>query len=195
MRPAIDAACDVTNPLLGPEGASAVFGPQKGATPEIVRELDAALTRYADVVERFVGRNVRDVPGAGAAGGLGAGLLAFLDARLVSGAKLVLDAVGFERKLVGASLVITGEGRIDRQSAYGKLTQAVTLAARARGVPVVAVAGGLGEGHEAMRNIGVERIETLTASPAERDAAMRDPLPRIESAAERAVRAHAKANG
>ena len=195
VRPAIDAACDVTNPLLGPEGASAVFGPQKGATPEIVRELDAALTRYADVVERFVGRNVRDVPGAGAAGGLGAGLLAFLDARLISGAKLVLDAVGFERRLAGASLVITGEGRIDRQSLYGKLTQAVTLAARARGVPVVAVAGSLGEGHEAMRDIGVEHIEMLAASPAEREAAIRDPLPRIEAAAERAVRARAKANG
>src|SRR5213594_188713 len=195
VRPAIDAACDVTNPLLGPEGASAVFGPQKGATPEIVRELDAALTRFADVVERFVGRDVRNVPGAGAAGGLGAGLLAFLDARLISGAKLVLVAVGFERRLAGASLVITGEGRIDRQSLYGKLTQAVTLAARARGVPVVAVAGGLGEGHEAMRDIGVERIEMLVTSPAEREAAMRDPLPRIEAAAERAVRARAKANG
>src|SRR5439155_25829738 len=164
-------------------------------TPEIVRELDRALTRFADVDERFVGRDVRDVPGAGAAGGLGAGLLAFLDARLISGAKLVLDAVGFERRLAGASLVITGEGRIDRQSLYGKLTQAVTLAARARGVPVVAVAGGLGEGHEAMRDIGVERIEMLAASPAEREAAMRDPLPRIEAAAERAVRARAKANG
>src|SRR5439155_984666 len=83
----IDAACDVTNPLLGPEGASAVFGPQKGATPEIVRELDAALTRFADVVERFVGRDARNVPGAGAAGGLGAGLLAFLDARRISASK------------------------------------------------------------------------------------------------------------
>ena len=127
--------------------------------------------------------------------GLGAGLLAFLDARLISGAKLVLDAVGFERRLAGASLVITGEGRIDRQSLYGKLTQAVTLAARARGVPVVAVAGSLGEGHEAMRDIGVEHIEMLAASPAEREAAIRDPLPRIEAAAERAVRARAKANG
>src|SRR5438093_2290137 len=195
IRPAIEVACDVRNPLLGPEGASAIYGPQKGATPQMVVELDAALARYADVIEDFVGRNVRDVPGAGAAGGLGAGLLAFLDARLISGAKLVLDAVGFERRLAGASLVITGEGRIDRQSLYGKLTQAVTLAARARGVPVVAVAGGLGGGHEALRDIGVEHIEMLAASPAEREAAIRDPLPRIEAAAERAVRARAKANG
>ena len=185
VRPAIDVACDVRNPLLGPEGASAVFGPQKGATPEMVRELDAALARYADVVERLIGRNVRDVPGAGAAGGLGAGLLAFLDARLVSGAELVLGAVGFARTLAGASLVVTGEGRIDAQSAYGKLTQAVTVSARRQGIPVYAVAGMLGAGHERMREAGIARVETLAASDDEREAAMRDPLPRIEAAAER----------
>src|SRR5437868_6258960 len=122
VRPAVEVACDVTNPLLGPLGASAIYGPQKGATPDIVRELDDALARYADVLERFVGRPVRDVPGAGAAGGLGAGLLAFLDARLVSGAQLVLTAVDFASRLKGAALVITGEGRIDRQSGFGKLT-------------------------------------------------------------------------
>jgi glycerate kinase len=192
VRPSIDVACDVRNPLLGPEGASAVFGPQKGATPQIVRELDAALERYADVLERFVGRSVRDVPGAGAAGGLGAGLLAFLDARLVSGSKLVLDAVGFERHLDGAALVITGEGRIDGQSVYGKLTQAVTIAARRRGVPVVAVAGMVGDGADGMRDAGIEAIETLAATPAEQPAAMRDPLPRIQAAAARLVRARAQ---
>ncbi len=195
IRPAIDVASDVRNPLLGPEGASAVFGPQKGATPEVVAELDAALARYADVVERFVGRSVRDAPGAGAAGGLGAGLLAFLDARLVSGARLVLDAVGFERRLDRAALVITGEGRIDGQSVFGKLTHAVTVAARRRGVPVVAVAGSLGDGHEAMRDAGIERIETLAAQADDRDAAMHDPLPRIEAAAARAVAARARRSG
>ena len=195
IRPAIDVACDVTSPLLGPDGASAVFGPQKGATPEVVAELDSALARYADVVERFVGRSIRDVPGAGAAGGLGAGLLAFLDARLVSGARVVLDAVGFERRLDRAALVITGEGRIDAQSVFGKLTHAVTVAARKRGVPVVAVAGSLGEGHDAMRSAGIERIETLAATDADRDAAMRDPLPRIEAAAARAVMARARRSG
>lgn len=189
IRPSIDVACDVRNPLLGSEGATAIFGPQKGATPEAVRELDAALTKYADVVERFVGRRIRDVPGAGAAGGLGAGLLAFLDARLVSGAALVLDAVGFDRQLDGAVLVITGEGRIDGQSMYGKLTQAVTAAARRRGVPVVAVAGTLGKGHEAMRDAGIAAIETLASTSAERDIAMRDPLPLIERAAARLVQA------
>jgi glycerate kinase len=196
IRPAIDVACDVRNPLLGPEGATAVYGPQKGATPEIQRELEAALTRYADVVEAFVGRDVRSVPGAGAAGGLGAGLIAFLDARLVSGSALVLDAVGFDRRLVGADLVITGEGRIDGQSIYGKLTHAVTVAAKRRGVPVLAVAGMVGPGHETMRDAGIEAIETLAdASDADRDAAMRDPLPRIEDAAERLVRGRAPLRG
>jgi glycerate kinase len=194
IRPAIDVACDVRNPLLGPEGATAVYGPQKGATPEIQRELEAALGRYADVVEGFVGRDVRSVPGAGAAGGLGAGLIAFLDARLVSGAALVFDAVGFDKRLVGADLVVTGEGRIDGQSVYGKLTHAVTIAAKRRGVPVVAVAGIIGPGHEAMRGTGIEAIETIAAeSEADREAAMRDPLPRIEDAAERLIRARAAA--
>jgi glycerate kinase len=196
VRPAIDVACDVRNPLLGPEGATAVYGPQKGATPEIQRELEAALTRYADVVEAFVGRDVRNVPGAGAAGGLGAGLIAFLDARLVSGSALVLDAAGFDKRLVGADLVVTGEGRIDGQSIYGKLTHAVTTAAKRRGVPVVAVAGMIGPGHQTMRDAGIEAIETLAGdTDADRDAAMRDPLPRIEDAAARLVRARATPRG
>jgi glycerate kinase len=173
-----------------------VYGPQKGATPEIQRELEAALSRYADVVEAFVGRDVRSVPGAGAAGGLGAGLIAFLDARLVSGSALVLDAVGFDKRLVGADLVVTGEGRIDGQSIYGKLTHAVTNAAKRRGVPVVAVAGILGPGHEAMRDSGIEAIETLASeAEADRDEAMRDPLPRIEDAAERLARTRAAVRG
>ena len=185
VRPSIEVACDVRNPLLGPEGASAVYGPQKGATPEVVRELDAALTRYADVVEAFVGRPIRDVAGAGAAGGLGAGLLAFLDARLVSGAELVLGAVRFAERVADADLVITGEGRIDRQSGYGKLTGAVTAAARRAGVPVIAVAGGLGEGHE---TLGLDAIAAASDGVPIAQA-MREPLPLIERAAERLVRA------
>src|SRR2546426_7362832 len=189
VRPAIDVACDVRNPLLGPEGAAAVYGAPKGATPEIVRDLDAALARYADVLEAFVGRRIRDVPGAGAAGGLGAGLLAFLDARLVSGAELVLGAVRFADRVRGADLVITGEGRIDRQSAYGKLTGAVTAAARAAGVPVVAVVGGVGAGHE---SAGLGDI-AVASEGVSLEEAMARPLPLIERAAERLVRAHATA--
>jgi len=185
IRPAVEVACDVRNPLLGPEGASAIYGPQKGASPEVVRELDAALARYADVVEAFIGRPIRDVPGAGAAGGLGAGLLAFLDARLVSGADLVLRAVRFAERIRDADLVITGEGRIDRQSGYGKLTGAVTAVARSAGIPVLAVAGGLGEGHETLVLDGVASAnEGVTLAQA-----MSDPLPLIERAAERLIRA------
>src|SRR5947209_14789432 len=149
IRPSIEVACDVRNPLLGPEGASAIYGPQKGATPQMVKELDAALATYADVIEDFVGRNVRDVPGAGAAGGLGAGLLAFLDARLRSGAERVLDAPKVGPRIAGADLVITGEGRVDAQSAYGKLTQAVTRAARDAGVRAAMIVGGTAPGYEA----------------------------------------------
>jgi len=185
VRPAIEVACDVRNPLLGPEGASAIHGPQKGATPEVVAELDRALARYADVIEGFVGRSIRDVPGSGAAGGLGAGLLAFLDARLVSGADLVLRAVDFTKHLKGAGLVITGEGRIDRQSGFGKLTGAVAAAARRAGIPVAGVAGSVGPGHEAL-SLDAIAVASDGVSIAQ---AMADPLPLIERAAERVVHA------
>ena len=185
VRPAIEVACDVRNPLLGPEGASAVYGPQKGATPEMVRELDAALARFADVVERFVGHPIRDVPGAGAAGGLGAGLVAFLDARLVSGAELVLRAVRFAERLRGADVVITGEGRIDRQSGYGKLTGAVTDAARRAGVHVAAVAGSVGDGYEVL---SLDAL-AVASEGVELARAIEDPVPLIERAGERVARA------
>lgn len=185
IRPSIEVACDVRNPLLGPEGASAIYGPQKGATPEMVAELDAALANFADVIEAFVGRNVRDVPGAGAAGGLGAGLIAFLDARLRSGAELVLDATRFADRVRGADLVITGEGRVDAQSAYGKLTQAVTDAARREGVRVAMVVGGTAPGYEALLQSGVEAIEVSRPAGMPLAAAMRHAESLIENAAER----------
>jgi len=185
IRPAIEVACDVRNPLLGPEGASAIYGPQKGATPEMIAELDAALARYADVIEDFVGHNVRDVPGAGAAGGLGAGLLAFLDARLRSGAELVLDATKFTSRITGADLVVTGEGRADAQSAYGKLTQAVTHAARDAGVRAAMVVGGTAPGYEPLLSQGVESIEVSTPEGMPIAEAMRNAERLIEAAAAR----------
>ena len=185
IRPAIEVACDVRNPLLGPEGASAIYGPQKGATPAMIAELDAALATYEDVIEGFVGRNVRDVPGAGAAGGLGAGLLAFLDARLRSGAELVLDATKFASRVAGADLVITGEGRVDAQSVYGKLTQAVTHAARDAGVRAAMVVGGTALGYEALLQQGVEAIEVSTPKGMPLADAMRNAEALIEEAAAR----------
>jgi glycerate kinase len=137
----IELACDVDNPLLGPSGASAVFGPQKGADPATVAELDGALRRWADIVEPAVGRTVRDLPGSGAAGGLGAAFLALTGAVPRRGVELVADAVGLADALVSADWVFTGEGRIDGQTRHGKTPWGVTLAARRAGVPVVLFAG------------------------------------------------------
>ena len=134
-------ASDVENPLLGEDGASAVYGPQKGATPEMVDELDAALSHFADVVEKEVGRRFRDDPGAGAAGGLGFGLMAFCDAALRPGVELALDSLEADRVLEDASLVITAEGMVDSQTLAGKLPVGVARRARRHGVPVVAVGG------------------------------------------------------
>jgi glycerate kinase len=160
----VEVAVDVTNPLTGPEGASAVYGPQKGATPEMVRELDAALSRLADVI----GRDVADLPGAGAAGGVGAGLVHFLGARLTRGAPLVVAAAGLDAALAGARAVLTGEGRVDAQSAYGKGPVEVARHARAAGVEAVLIAGSRGQGWEAVLAEGVSFVEALAEAGDER---------------------------
>lgn len=156
----IDVACDVTNPLTGPLGASAVFGPQKGATPEMVGILDESLKRYAEVAERNLGVAVDELPGAGAAGGLGAGVVAFLDGKLQSGIDLVLDVIHFEDRVQDADLVIVGEGRIDSQTIHGKAP--VGVAKRAKtivgGVPVVAIAGSIGPDYEAVYDHGIDVV-------------------------------------
>ena len=139
------AATDVFNPLCGPQGASAVYGSQKGATPAMVRELDAALAHYAAVIERDLGVRVLDVAGAGAAGGLGAGLVAFLGADILPGAKLVAEAVSLEQRITGADLVIAGEGRLDAQTAFGKAPWEVARLAGQAGVPVIAIVGSVRE--------------------------------------------------
>jgi glycerate kinase len=134
-------ASDVDNPLLGPEGASAVYGPQKGATPEDVELLDRALARYADVVAREVGEDVRDRPGAGAAGGLGAGLMAFLGAEMRPGVEVVMEAVRFRERARGADLLITGEGKLDEQSLRGKTPAGVMAVGGELRIPVAIVCG------------------------------------------------------
>ncbi len=160
-----EVACDVTNPLCGPTGASAVYGPQKGATPEMVQQLDAALDHYAQILERDLGQAVCDMPGSGAAGGLGAAMIAFLHATLRPGAQLVLEAVALETYVRGADLVITAEGQIDEQSAYGKSVGAVATLAKHYGLPVLALAGGLGDGYQKVYELGVDGITALTSSP------------------------------
>ena len=137
----IEVACDVNNPLTGPEGAAAVYGPQKGARPDQVNQLDAALAHWADVVAAATGHDHRAAPGAGAAGGVGFAMVAVLGAALRPGAQLMLDQLGFADALAGADLVVTGEGSLDEQTLRGKAPAAVAAAGRAAGVPVIAVAG------------------------------------------------------
>ena len=139
----IIAACDVRNPLFGEDGATRVYGPQKGLRPEEVSEADAGMRRYASILGRDLGKNPMDLPMMGAGGGLAAGLWAFFGARLVNGAKFVMEETGLLDSLAGADLVITGEGRIDSQTAKGKVPAAVARAASERGIPAVAIAGAL----------------------------------------------------
>src|SRR6266516_6341990 len=137
----VEVASDVSNPLCGPTGASAVYGPQKGATPEMVVELDRALAHYAQIIEHDLGVAVGDIPGDGASGGLGAGLIAFLHATLRPGAQIVLEAVHLEERMRTADLVITAEGQLDSQTAYGKSVGAVAALAKRYRLPVLALAG------------------------------------------------------
>jgi len=186
----VKVACDVTNPLTGPQGASAVYGPQKGADADAVRELDAALGRLAEVIERDLGKRVADIPGAGAAGGTGAGLVAFLDADLVPGARLVVDAAGLDTALRGADLVITGEGRVDEQTAYGKAPGEVARRAHAAGVPVLLLAGSKGAGWEALSALGVTSVVTVTEEGVNLQQALNEPERMLERAAVVACRTH-----
>ena len=158
-------ACDVSNPLTGPEGASAVYGPQKGATPELVEQLDSALRNFAEVVERDIGSSINDVPGSGAAGGLGGGMMAFLDGSLRAGVDIVLDQVGLDEELEGADLVITGEGQLDFQTVYSKAPIGVAWRARARGIPVVSVSGSLGQGFEDVHAEGIDAVTSIVCAP------------------------------
>ena len=182
------AATDVINPLCGGNGASAVYGPQKGATPEMVRQLDAALERYAAVIERDLGISVKDISGSGAAGGLGAGLLAFTGAKIISGVEMVIEASGLVDDLHGADLVFTGEGRLDGQSAYGKVPAGVAKRAKKYGVPVIAIAGGLGKGWEAIYRMGITGVSVTAPGPISLEDAMANAGPLITDAAERAMR-------
>jgi glycerate 2-kinase len=186
----VNVACDVTNPLTGPRGASAVYGPQKGADPQAVRELDAALARFATVVERDLGKKVAEIPGAGAAGGLGAGLVAFLNSNLMPGAPLVVNAAGFDEKLAGADFVITGEGQVDEQTAYGKAPGEVAKRAKAAGVPVYLLAGSKGRGWEALKELGVNSVVTLREEGEDLQQAMRDADRLLSRAAVVACRRH-----
>jgi len=181
-------ACDVNNPLVGPQGAAAVYGPQKGATAEMVAILDDALSHYADVIVRDLGREVRDLPGAGAAGGLGAGLIAFLDARPRMGIALVMEAVNFEQYIEAADVLITGEGRIDEQTFFGKVIQGVCRLAKRHGVPVIALAGEVAHDSERLLEEGIAAAFSIVPGPISVEQAMQDAGPLLQEAAERVTR-------
>ncbi|WP_322401937.1 glycerate kinase [Massilia luteola] len=158
-------ACDVDNPLVGPRGASAVFGPQKGASPEMVRQLDAALAHYADIVKRDLGRDIAQMPGAGAGGGIAAAMVVFLHGQLRPGIEIVTEAVGLDAAVRDADLVVTGEGRIDGQTVNGKTPMGVARVARRHGIPVVAIGGSLARDADAVHAHGIEVVVAAVARP------------------------------
>lgn len=184
-------ASDVDNPLTGPDGAAAVYGPQKGADAQQVRELDAALAHLADVVARHTGQDLRDAPGAGAAGGVGYAALALLGAELRPGAEVVLDLVGFHDALAGADLVVTGEGSLDAQTLRGKAPAAVAAAARAAGVPAVAVAGRVRLDAQQLAQAGFREAHAIAdlADPARPEESFHRPGPLLQEVGRRIARA------
>jgi len=176
----IVVACDVDNPLTGPDGAAATYGPQKGAGPGQVIELDDALTHFADLVAQSTGRDLRDLPGAGAAGGVGFTALALLGAELRPGIDLVLDLVGFEDRLAEADLVVTGEGALDEQTLHGKAPAGVAAAATAAHVPVVAVCGVSHLGPARLAAAGIRQAYALTDLEPDVRRCIADPAPLLE---------------
>ena len=176
-------AADVDNPLCGPRGASAVFGPQKGASPEQVVQLDEALAHYADVMAATLGEDLRDLPGVGAAGGLGFAARAVLRAGFRPGVELVAELSGLAQAVQGADLVITGEGRLDGQSLHGKTPVGVARIARAAGVPVIALAGSLGDGYQRLYAEGIDAAFSLAPGPLSLEQAMQQAADQLSARA------------
>lgn len=181
---------DVSNPLIGPDGASAVYGPQKGADPVAVAELDRALRHYADIVARDLAIDIATFPGGGAAGGLAAGLVAFAGARLEPGVKRVAEAVRLRQRVGRADAVITGEGRLDRQSTFGKTVAGVAAIAADAGAPCLAVAGTLADEESVRALPGLTDVEAAAAADETPDRAMAQAAASLRAAVERIVRRH-----
>lgn len=181
-------ACDVDNPLCGPKGASHVFGPQKGANQAMARLLDENLAHLAEIIQRDMGIAVKNEPGAGAAGGLGAGLMAFCNARLQRGIELVIEATKLEEKVQGANLVITGEGQMDFQTAHGKTPYGVAQVAKKYNIPVVALVGSIGTGVEILYEKGIDSIFSIATGPMSLEECMKNGSVLLERTAERVIR-------
>lgn len=185
----ITVACDVTAPLCGINGASCIFGPQKGATPEMVQKLDKALAHYALIAQRTTGRDIARVEGCGAAGGLGAGLLFFTEATLQSGIDLVLQALDFEFLIEDCQFVVTGEGMTDSQTTLGKAPMGVASVAKKKGIPVICVSGSLGKGYETIYTHGVSVATSCTQKPMSLEESMENASELITKATERICKA------
>lgn len=181
-------ACDVTNPLTGESGASKVFGPQKGATDEMIAKLDKSLEYFSEIVKKQFNKDMARVPGAGAAGGLGYGLMAFCGAKLKRGIDLVLDTVKLENRILDVDVVITGEGRLDGQTVFGKVPVGVAGIAKKHGKPVYAIAGFIGEGGQKVYDHGIDAVMSSMVGPLDLDKAIRRSPQLIEEAAERLFR-------
>ncbi len=184
----VTLASDVNNPLCGPRGASAIYGPQKGASPEMVKQLDAALSHYADVIKKDLDIDLREVPGAGAAGGLGLGLMVFLKAKAVPGIDVVIRATNLVADLKGAEIVFTAEGRIDCQSAMGKVPTGVALAAKEFGATVIALAGEVADDCRVVFDQGIDAVLSIAPGPITLDQSMADAEKLLTNAAECAMR-------
>lgn len=178
-------ATDVTSPLCGDLGASRVYGPQKGATPEVVEELEAALCRYAEIVRRDLGVDIVNMPGAGAAGGLGGGLVAFLKAEVRPGGEFVAEAIGLRERMRRADVVLTGEGRLDRQTGFGKTVATVARMAKEEGRPVIALVGGVEP--EAVARPGIDAVLSIVSRPMTLAEAIAEAAELLEAAAARAA--------
>ncbi|MGE0022186.1 MAG: glycerate kinase [Hyphomicrobium sp.] len=187
-RVKVSVACDVTNPLTGEKGASHVYGPQKGATPEMVLALDRNLGHLAALMKRDLNADVADRPGAGAGGGMGAGLMAFTDAELKRGVELVVAATRLDEHMKGASLAITGEGRVDFQTAFGKTPSGVAASAHRAGVPVIAIGGGLADDANGVFEHGIDAIESATPNAMPLDVAIKKSRQYLQDAGERVAR-------
>ncbi|MDR7078221.1 glycerate kinase [Neobacillus niacini] len=184
----IDVACDVNNPLIGENGASAIFGPQKGATAEVVEQLDQNLAHYAEIIKSDLGKDIAQKEGAGAAGGLGAGLMAFLNANLKKGVELVIEYTGLEERMAGADYVFTGEGSIDGQTLFGKTPFGVASIAKKYSIPVIAFAGRIGNGVEPLYENGFTSIVGILKGVSSLDEALKSGEANLTFAAENICR-------
>lgn len=184
----VAVACDVNNLLYGKFGASSVFGPQKGALPRMVTVLDKALMKYASIIKRDLGIDVSRLKGGGAAGGIGAGLFAFTGAKLQKGIEIIMNITEFEKKLKNCSLVITGEGRIDSQSIFGKVPVGVAQIAKKHGIPVLCIAGSIGDINNDLYKTGISSVVTLVNGPVTLEKAIENASSLLTAATERTFR-------